>query len=243
MTALQLRAHPMIDNRARKVLNPLLERAVTPLFRMGVKANAITTIGFSFGLASIVAISMRHNLLALALWLANRLFDGVDGVLARKSTPSDLGGFLDIVFDFAIYGGLLVGIAIGYPDLRLESNILLGTYYISGTALLALSSITERRARAYQVSNERSSKAIRFIGGLAEGGETIIFYVVVMALPQYASIAIGVFIAMVAITAVQRIAMGVERLSGHCTPKAIDECRSETVKDKTNDRESAREMK
>ncbi|MDA8027338.1 MAG: CDP-alcohol phosphatidyltransferase family protein [Actinomycetota bacterium] len=233
----------MIDNRARKVLNPLLERAVTPLFRMGVKANAITTIGFGFGLASIVSISMRHNLLALALWLANRLFDGIDGVLARKSTPTDLGGFLDIVFDFVIYGGLLVGIAFGYPNLRLESIILLGTYYVSGTALLALSSITERRARIQNVASERSSKAIRFIGGLAEGGETIIFYVVVMALPQYASIAIGIFIAMVAITAFQRIAMGVERLSGHCTPKAIDACRGESIQDKTTDRHSTREMK
>lgn len=232
----------MIDNRARKVLNPLLERVVTPLFRMGVRANAITMIGFSFGLASIVAISMRHNLVALAFWLANRLFDGIDGVLARKSVPTDLGGFLDIVFDFVIYGGLLVGIAVGYPSLRLESIILLGTYYISGTALLALSSITERRARLHQVGSERSSKAIRFIGGLAEGGETIIFYVIVMALPQYASIAIGVFIAMVAITAVQRIAIGVDRLSGRCAPEAIDECGGQATQGKENDRESTREM-
>lgn len=232
----------MIDNRARKILNPLLERAVTPLFRIGVPANAITAVGFGFGIASIVSISMRHNILALGLWLANRIIDGIDGVLARKSTPTDLGGFLDIVFDFAIYGGLLIGIAIGYANLRLETIILLGTYYFSGTALLALSSITERRARLIQVTSERNSKAIRFIGGLAEGGETIIFYVVVMALPQYAAITTDVFIAMVAITALQRITIGVQRLSAKASPKSFGEGCGGNERDSAVSRETTSEM-
>ena len=233
----------MIDNSARKVINPLLEKAVTPLFRMGVPANAITAVGFGFGLASIASMSLRQNYLALGFWVANRIFDGIDGVLARKGAPTDLGGFLDIVFDFVIYGGLLVGIAIGYPILRLQAIILLGAYYVSGTALLALSSITERRAQRQQASSEKSSKAIRFIGGLAEGGETIIFYVVVMAIPRYAAIAIDIFIAMVAITAVQRIAIGVERLSYHCSIEPRQGICDEAIhRNDTEDRESTREM-
>ncbi|MDA8196146.1 MAG: CDP-alcohol phosphatidyltransferase family protein [Actinomycetota bacterium] len=219
----------MIDDRARKLLNPVLERAVTPLVRRGVHANAITVLGFSFGVASIVSISLRENYLALSLWLANRLLDGIDGVLARRSKPTDLGGFLDIVFDFIIYGGLLVGIAIGYPGVRLEAIVLLGTYYVSGTALLALSSITERRSKTQMIPPEKNSKSIRFIGGLAEGGETIIFYVIVMALPRYAVISIDIFIAMVAITAVQRVAIGISCLSARCDGEfSQNECPSQT---------------
>ena len=76
----------------------------------------------------------------------NRLLDGLDGALARCSAASDMGGFLDIVADFSIYGGFLVALAFAVPGARVALVVLIFAYYVSGTALLALSSIEERRA-------------------------------------------------------------------------------------------------
>src|SRR5216683_2853163 len=82
---------------------------------------------------------------ALGLWLANRLLDGLDGPTARAGTASDVGGFLDIVADFSIYAGIILGLAVAVPGARLACVALLTAYYISGTAFLALSSLAEGR--------------------------------------------------------------------------------------------------
>jgi phosphatidylglycerophosphate synthase len=151
--------------------------------------------------------------LALALWLSNRLLDGLDGAVARLGSPTERGGFLDIVADFSVYGGFVVGVAIGVPAARLACVVLLAAYYVSGTALLALSSLTERRA--LPGGDERS---LRFAGGLAEGTETVLVYVLFCLLPrQAAGIAWG-FAAAVGITAVQRVVAGLRLLREPARP-------------------------
>jgi len=93
------------------------------------------------------------------------------------------------------------------PSARLACVVLLFTYYVSGTAFLALSSLLERRkARG---ADERS---LQFVGGLAEGTETVIVYVLFCLMPGSAEwIAWGFAIA-VAITALQRIVTGARLL-------------------------------
>lgn len=49
----------------------------------------------------------------------NRLFDGLDGPVARRGGASDLGGFLDIVADFTIYAGFVVAVAVAEPSARI----------------------------------------------------------------------------------------------------------------------------
>ena len=84
---------------------------------------------------------------------------------------------------------------------------MLTAYYISGTAFLALSSLAERRRQ--QLGDDRS---LRFVGGLAEGTETVIVYVLIFLLPQHATVIVWAFTAAVAITAAQRIVTGVRLL-------------------------------
>jgi hypothetical protein len=94
---------------------------------------------------------------------------------------------------------------------------LLAAYYVSGTALLALSSLAERSARAERspssgrarLGDERS---LRFTGGLAEGTETIAVYVLLFVLPGSAAVIAWGFTAAVAVTAIQRIAFGLRLL-------------------------------
>ncbi len=95
--------------------------------------------------------------------------------------------------------------------------MLLGTYYLSGTAFLALSSVLERRGEADRTEAREGlsdGRSLLFVGGLAEGTETVVAYVLICLLPQHLSVIAWVFAAAVAITAVQRIALGIHLLRG-----------------------------
>jgi phosphatidylglycerophosphate synthase len=197
----------MLDARMRTLLGPALDSVGQRLAAAGVPPVVLTAAGWAAGAGACAATALRAWPVALGLWLANRLLDGLDGPTARASTPTDGGGFLDIVADFSVYAGIILGLAIALPAARLACVALLTAYYISGTAFLALSSLAERRRQ--RLGDERS---LRFAGGLAEGTETIAVYVLLFLLPQHATGIVWAFTAAVAITAAQRVFMGLALL-------------------------------
>jgi phosphatidylglycerophosphate synthase len=198
----------MLDSRMRAAIGPVLDTAARQLARAGVPPAALTSAGWAAWAGACAATALRAWPAALVLWLANRIADGLDGPTARAAgTPTDAGGFLDIVADFSIYAGVILGLAIGVPAARLACVALLTAYYISGTAFLAVSSLAERRRQ--RLGDERS---LRFVGGLAEGTETIAVYLLLFLLPGRAVVIVWAFTAAVAITAAQRVILGVRLL-------------------------------
>lgn len=199
----------MLDAPVRRVLAPSLDAAAGVLHRRGVPPLLLTGSGWLVGVAACFAVATGHWTLALALWLANRVLDGLDGAVARHGRPTDLGGFLDLVADFSIYVGFVVAVGIERPEARIACLVLVAAYYVSGTAFLALSSILERRGGDARVSDGRS---LLFVGGVAEGTETVLAYVAFCLMPQYAEQIAWIFAAAVAVTAAQRVALGVRTL-------------------------------
>ena len=187
----------MFDRQVRRLLSPALDAAGGRLADAGVRPLAVTGAGWVAGVGACVAAGFGQWTLALVLWLLNRLLDGLDGPVARRRGATELGGFLDIVADFSIYAGFVLAVAIAVPEARVAAVALLTAYYVSGTAFLALSSLIERRSRtgAVEVGDERS---LRFVGGLAEGTETVIVYVLFCLFPPYAALIAWVFTAAVA---------------------------------------------
>ena len=196
----------MLDAPVRRVLAPSLDATAGVLARRGITPLALTGLGWVVGVAACVSAGTGHWALALVLWLTNRVFDGLDGAVARRGRPTDLGGFLDIVADFSIYVGFVVAVGIERPEARVACLVLVAAYYVSGTAFLALSSILERRGGDQRVADGRS---LLFVGGLAEGTETVLAYAAFCLMPQYAEQIAWAFAAAVALTAAQRVAFGV----------------------------------
>ncbi|HEX8005011.1 MAG TPA: CDP-alcohol phosphatidyltransferase family protein [Trebonia sp.] len=198
----------MLDSRMRAMLSPVLRAAGTRLATAGVSPAALTGAGWAAGAGACAATALRAWPAALGLWLANRVLDGLDGPAARAGgKATEAGGFLDIVADFSVYAGVILGLAVAIPGARLACVALLTAYYISGTAFLALSSLAERRRQ--HLGDERS---LRFIGGLAEGTETIAVYVLLFLLPHDATVIVWAFTAAVAVTAGQRVIAGLRLL-------------------------------
>ncbi len=197
----------MLDRPARRLLAPALDAVGGRLAAAGVRPLAVTGAGWVAGVGACLAVGFGQWTLGLLLWLANRLLDGLDGPVARRRGATDLGGFLDIVADFSIYAGFVLAVAVAVPDARVAALALLTAYYVSGTAFLALSSLIERRGGS--LGDERS---LRFVGGLAEGTETVVVYVLFCLFPTHAALIAWVFTVAVALTAAQRIAYGVQIL-------------------------------
>jgi phosphatidylserine synthase len=170
------------------------------LFRRGVSAKAVTGAGWTIGVVACVAVRLGFWVLALVAWLLNRVIDGIDGAVARREGATDRGGYLDLMADFSIYSGFVVAVAVAMPAARLASAVLLFTYYLSGAALLAASGLLDRTGAA-----GRDERSIRFLGGLAEGVETTIAYVLIIVASSRAALIEWVFAAMVFVTAIQRV--------------------------------------
>lgn len=204
----------MIDAQLRRITGPAFERTGARLHRLGVDATTVTAVGWILGIGACVAAGARSWPAALGLWLANRLLDGLDGAVARAAGPTARGGFLDIVADFSVYGGFVAGVAIGVPSARLACVVLLLAYYTSGTAFLALSSLLERRPIAVGPDGEGDGdgRSLRFVGGIAEGAETVTVYVALCLWPAHAAAIAWAFAAAVGVTALQRVWLGTRSL-------------------------------
>lgn len=193
----------MLDARLRRLIDPPLERLSAPLADIGLSANALTLIGFALGLGAIAAIALRLYLLGLALLLLNRLFDGLDGALARRSGLTDLGGFLDIVLDFIVYSGVPFAFALADPAANgLPAAFLIFSFVGTGSSFLAFAIMAAKRGLSTEL---RGRKSLYYLGGLTEGTETVGALALACVLPHWFPLIAYVFGALCWLTTATRI--------------------------------------
>lgn len=200
----------MLDAKLRPLIDPPLNRAGAWLARLGVTANALTFIGLALGLAGAAAIALGYVGWGLALILANRLADGLDGAVARARGPSDLGGYFDIVADFAFYVSIPLGFGILSADNTLPAAVLIASFVLTGVSFLAFAVIAAKR-RAETTAHGR--KSFFYSTGLAEGTETIAMFIAMCLWPAWFSAIAYAYAALCAVTVVQRSAIAASTFS------------------------------
>lgn len=197
----------MFDPLARRLIDPPLNRAAGLLARAGLGANAVTVGGFVVGMGGCVALALQEYGFALGLILLNRLADGLDGAIARRLGPTDLGGYLDIVLDTIFYSGVPVGFAVGRPEVALPALVLVYSFVGTGGSFLAYAVIAGKRGTTTEA---RGRKAFYYAAGLMEGTETVAFFVLFCVLPDEFAVLAWVFAGLCWVTTALRIASGVE---------------------------------
>jgi phosphatidylglycerophosphate synthase len=194
----------MFDARLRPLIDPPLNVLARALDGGGVSANAITGVGFLIGLGAAAAIGLGYVTLGLVLLLINRLLDGLDGAVARRVGPTDFGGYLDIVLDFLVYAAVPVGFAVLDPEANaLPAAVLLLSFMGTGSSFLAYAVVAAKRGLSTEI---RGRKSFYYLGGLTEGTETIVFFVVCCLWPEHFALLAYVFAGLCWITTVTRIA-------------------------------------
>lgn len=173
----------MFDTFFIKNLKRPLHSSAIAIDKCGVKANWITVLGFVVGMMAVPALYFEQTGLALLLIIMNRLMDGLDGAVARVQGPTDLGGYLDITLDFIFYSAVVFGFALMNPlENALAASFVIFSFMGTGSSFLAFAIMAEKR------SIERldyGRKSLYFLGGLAEGSETIAFLVLICVFPEY----------------------------------------------------------
>lgn len=171
----------MFDPLLRRMTDPIVDPVGGWLNRRGLSADTVTIVGFGVGIAACAALAWQAYLAALVLIALNRIIDGVDGAIARHHGATDFGGFLDIVCDFIVYAGFVFGFAVGRPDMALPAALLIFSFMGTGSSFLAFAILAAKRGITTEA---RGSKVIYYVGGLAEGGETIVVLFAICLFPN-----------------------------------------------------------
>ena len=136
----------MIDANVRRLIDPPLAHAGRLLAAAGIGADVVTIGGCLLGLAAALAVSAGRFYIAVALLIASRIADGLDGAIARATRPTDRGAFLDIALDFLVYAAVPLGFAAWSPHANaFPAAFLLASFVANGSAFLAFSTMAEKR--------------------------------------------------------------------------------------------------
>lgn len=200
-------------------LRPVKDRLLGPLaLRLGSTPPVLITGGSLLtGLGAAAAAWHGTWMTGFALWVACRILDGLDGIVARMhDRASDLGGILDLVSDFVVYAA--VPLAIGArPEaprvLLVWVAILLATFYVNTVAWLVPSALLEKR----RASPRERPTAVVIPEGLVSGGETVVFFALFFLLPDSQLLLVQSLAVLTGVTVVQRVAWSVRTFGRSAT--------------------------
>ena len=192
----------MLDQKFNLILKPILTKIAKILIKSGYSSNQITLFGFILGIFCFIFLSFGMIYIALSFFILNRIFDGIDGTIARHTKPTDLGGFYDIISDFLIYALLPFGFILFNNDNFLSMSLLLTSFIGTSSTFLTAAWIVEKNK--IQIS-QLSKKSFYYSEGLIEGTETVFLFILMFIFYDVASIIAWIFAALCFITVVLRI--------------------------------------
>ena len=152
------------------------------LAKAGIPANAVSIAGFVIGLLAINFISLQMYATGLLFILINRLCDGLDGAIARKTKITDYGVFLDAVLDYVFYAGVIFAFALANPlQNAVAASFFLCAFTSSACPMLAYAVIAYKNSQNRELLNNSPF----YLGGVAQGSETLIALVLMCVLPGW----------------------------------------------------------
>lgn len=185
----------MLDTHGRKYVQPLIKVLANIFIKIGLSANQVTIIAFLLGLSVPLSIYLGYPLVGIIFLWVSGLLDAVDGTIARLKGSNLFGGLMDITFDRIVEIGMILILAIKYPENNLLFLLLTSSIIISMTIFLTVGTL----------SSKVSEKSFYYQAGLAERTEGFIFFTGMILFPQQIKIILVIFILIIIITAGQRM--------------------------------------
>lgn len=144
---------------------------------------------------------------ALGLWWVGRIFDGLDGPVARlRGVASDFGGYLDIIGDTIGYAVIPLGVAAAanLHSTWIAFGALLGSFFVNSVSWTFLAAVLEKQGAGASARGELTT--VTMAPALIEGAETIVLFSVFLAFPTAAAALFAVMAGLVSVNVMQRIA-------------------------------------
>ena len=191
----------MFDARLRPLIDPFLDRMGAGLVRAGIGANPVSLAGAACGALAGVAIGLGQPLAGLALVLASRLLDGLDGAIARVKGPTDFGGYLDILCDYVFYLAVPLGFGLATPGNLPFALFLVASFTLTAVSFLAYAALAARRGLE---TRAHGLKSFFYSTGLAEGAETLLAFGLMCLWPAGFPVIASIFGGLCLLTVIQR---------------------------------------
>lgn len=201
----------MLDKFITPIIKPMLNPIVIVLHKRGVTADQLTIVGFIIGMLALPLLAYQLWFGALIIIVLNRVFDGLDGALARHANQSSsAGGYLDITLDFLFYAVVPFGFILANPEQNaIAGALLLFAFIGTGSSFLAFAIAAEK----FQLDKPQFKyKSFYYLNGLTEGTETIVLFIAFCIWPQHFVILASIFAAACMVTIVTRIYGGYHTL-------------------------------
>jgi phosphatidylglycerophosphate synthase len=195
----------MLDLALRQVKERALEGPARAVARV-VGPNALTLASAVLCVGAGVLAWRGDRWLAVAAWLVGRLFDGLDGPVARiRGSASDFGGYFDIIGDHLGYAFIPLGLAAGIDEYGtwVAFGALMAAFFVNSISWTFLAAILEKRGAGAAARGEMTTITMPF--ALIEGTETIVLFTAFLAVPSLAAELFALMAALVAVTVVQRL--------------------------------------
>jgi phosphatidylglycerophosphate synthase len=196
----------MFDAKLRPLIDPPLNAMGRVLVRTGITANMLTFAGLAIGLGGAIAIALGNIWLGLGLIIANRVLDGLDGAVARASEPTALGGYFDIVADFAFYVSVPLGFGILTSENTLPALVLVASFVLTGVSFLAFAVVAAEKGAETEAHGKKS---FFYSTGLAEGTETIAVFIAMCVFPAHFNVIAFAYAGLCVLTVIQRSVLAI----------------------------------
>ncbi len=185
----------MIDTRLRKPVQPAFDLLGKGLSRMNLTPNNITVLALIIGIGSAIAIGLNHPILSITLLWLSGLLDVLDGTVARLTgESSNIGAYLDLIFDRMVEGAMIIGFFAWMPELvwgllifQVGAMFNFTTFMLAGTLF-----------------KNDGKKSMHYDIGIVERTETFILFTLMILFPNFALILIMIFNAIMILTGILR---------------------------------------
>ncbi|MDR0663271.1 MAG: CDP-alcohol phosphatidyltransferase family protein [Spirochaetaceae bacterium] len=190
----------MLDTSLRKHISFLFDGGAAFFEKLKISPICVTFIAFVTGLIASGAYLLGFPLAAVVvLWISGWL-DAVDGTLARRTgKTSKLGAFLDVWFDRAVEGCILLSLGIKHPGASFSLLCSALAIILSMTAFLLTGAFVENKTK----------KSFFYQSGIMERSEGFIIFSLMWLLPKYLDLLSYLCAALILFTACQRVLLTV----------------------------------
>ena len=200
----------MLDKKISLSFKKSIDPFANYLINHNITASQISITGFIIGIAAAPLIIFGFFKLAMICILLNRAADGLDGLVAYKTRPTQLGAYLDISLDFIFYSIIPLAFLFANPtNNALAAGLILYCFVLTGSSFLIFAIFAERN----NISNTfYSNKAFYYSLGLIEASETIIYFIIVLLFPSAFAVVSYIFAGLCFMTVVIRFINAVKIL-------------------------------
>ena len=190
----------MIDKYLIKIFKPFLELVASPFYKFGVNANYISLFGLSLSFLSFYLILEGLNNIALFVFLLGRILDGVDGIIANKTSITEFGGFIDIVFDLISYSLVPLAFILNDKSSAFFGSILLATFFGTSSAFFGIAIFENNK-----FIKRNPEKSFYHVGGFMGGSITILFLSLMFLFPEKFNLIALIFSVLCILGTIERI--------------------------------------